>query len=85
MTTDLATPDLSDLSAWSEPIEMIPGPEGEAGRGSVRTEQIILPDGTWLAGGSTEATKLDAVKEIRAKAKAASVSTSIIQLCACDV
>jgi predicted neuraminidase len=65
------TADFADPSAWSTPVEMVEGPEGEAGRGTVRTEQITLDGGaTWLAGGSTEATDLDEVRKIRAAAKA---------------
>jgi hypothetical protein len=72
MSAPESTADFSDLSAWTTPVEMVEGPEGEAGRGAVRTEQITLDGGmTWLAGGSTEATKLDEVRRIRADAKAA--------------
>ncbi len=72
MTAPESTADFSDLSAWTSPVEMVEGPEGEAGRGAVRTEQITLDGGaTWLAGGSTEATNLDEVRRIRAAAKAA--------------
>lgn len=41
---------LLDTAAWSTPIELVPGPEGEAGRGAVRTEQIVV-GGVFLAGG----------------------------------
>jgi len=37
---------------WTEPVELVPGDEG--GRGPVRSKPIILSDGTWLAGASTE-------------------------------
>lgn len=72
MSVPESADDFSDLSAWTSPVEMVEGPEGEAGRGTVRTEQISLDGGaTWLAGGSTEATNLDEVRRIRASAKAA--------------
>ena len=62
--------ELSDPGAWSAPVEQVPGPEGEAGRGAVRTEQIVV-GGRWLAGGSTEATSAEAVAAINAAGKAA--------------
>lgn len=37
---------------WSEPVELVPGDEG--GRGPVRSKPIVLSDGSWLAGSSTE-------------------------------
>jgi len=37
---------------WSEPVELVPGDIG--GRGPVRCKPIVLSDGAWLAGGSTE-------------------------------
>ena len=62
--------ELSDPGAWSAPVEQVPGPEGEAGRGAVRTEQIVV-GGRWLAGGSTEATSAEAVAAINAAGEAA--------------
>jgi len=37
---------------WSEAEELVPGDAG--GRGPVRCKPIVLSDGTWLAGASTE-------------------------------
>ena len=37
---------------WSEPVQLVPGDEG--GRGPVRSKPIVLSDGSWLAGSSTE-------------------------------
>lgn len=37
---------------WTEPTELVPGDEG--GRGPVKNKPIILSDGSWLAGASTE-------------------------------
>jgi len=37
---------------WSEPVELVPGDAG--GRGPVRCKPIVLSDGAWLAGASTE-------------------------------
>lgn len=37
---------------WSEPVELVPGDEG--GRGPVRSKPVVLSDGSWLAGASTE-------------------------------
>ncbi len=37
---------------WSEAKELVPGDVG--GRGPVKNKPIILSDGTWLAGASTE-------------------------------
>lgn len=39
-------------AAWSAPRELVPGDEG--GRGPVKNKPIILQDGAWLAGASTE-------------------------------
>jgi predicted neuraminidase len=39
---------------WSEPVELVPGDKG--GRGPVKNKAIVLSDGTWLAGASTEHT-----------------------------
>lgn len=41
-----------DGATWSEPQELVPGDDG--GRGPVRNKPIILADGAWLAGASTE-------------------------------
>jgi len=38
--------------SWTEPVELVPGDEG--GRGPVRSKPIVLSDGSWLAGSSTE-------------------------------
>lgn len=37
---------------WTEAVELVPGDHG--GRGPVRNKPIILSDGTWVAGASTE-------------------------------
>jgi predicted neuraminidase len=37
---------------WTEPVELVPGDKG--GRGPVKDKPIILSDGSWLAGASTE-------------------------------
>jgi predicted neuraminidase len=37
---------------WTEPVELVPGDEG--GRGPVRSKPIILSDGSWFVGSSTE-------------------------------
>lgn len=41
-----------DGKSWGEARELVPGDKG--GRGPVRNKPIILSDGTWLAGASTE-------------------------------
>ena len=41
-----------DGHEWTEPAPLVPGDEG--GRGPVRCKPIVLSDGTWLAGASTE-------------------------------
>ena len=41
-----------DGHTWSEPAELVAHDQG--GRGPVRCKPIILHDGTWLAGSSTE-------------------------------
>lgn len=41
-----------DGNTWSEATELVPGDQG--GRGPVKNKPILLPDGTWLAGASTE-------------------------------
>eukprot|EP01052_Picozoa_sp_SAG31_P026350 SAG31_NODE_2382_length_5827_cov_1.421962_5_plen_216_part_00 len=48
------TEDFSAGGVWSQAVELVPGPEGEGGRGAVRTSLLIMPDGSLLAGGSTE-------------------------------
>lgn len=37
---------------WSDAVELVPGDHG--GRGPVRCKPIVLSDGAWLAGASTE-------------------------------
>jgi hypothetical protein len=54
----------ADSSMWSTPAELVPGPEGEAGRGAVRTEQIVV-GGLVLAGGSTEVKDAAVVAEMK--------------------
>lgn len=39
-------------ATWSAPVELVPGDFG--GRGPVRCKPIVLSDGAWLAGASTE-------------------------------
>ncbi len=39
-------------ATWSEATELVPGDHG--GRGPVRCKPIVLSDGAWLAGASTE-------------------------------
>jgi len=39
-------------ATWTEPIELVEGDKG--GRGPVRCKPIVLSDGAWLAGASTE-------------------------------
>jgi len=39
-------------ATWSKPVELVPGDKG--GRGPVKDKPIILSDGAWLAGASTE-------------------------------
>lgn len=41
-----------DGHTWSEPVELVPHDQG--GRGPVKNKPIVLSDGTWLAGASTE-------------------------------
>ena len=41
-----------DGKTWGRPAELVPGDDG--GRGPVRNKPIILSDGAWLAGASTE-------------------------------
>ena len=41
-----------DGAKWSRPVELVDGDRG--GRGPVRCKPIILSNGTWLAGASTE-------------------------------
>jgi predicted neuraminidase len=41
-----------DGATWSEPVELFPHDQG--GRGPVKNKPIVLSDGSWLAGGSTE-------------------------------
>jgi predicted neuraminidase len=41
-----------DGKTWSTPEELVAGDHG--GRGPVRNKPILLSDGTWLAGASTE-------------------------------
>lgn len=41
-----------DGRTWTEPTELVTGDEG--GRGPVRTKPIVLTDGSWVAGASTE-------------------------------
>ncbi len=41
-----------DGKTWSEATELVPGDKG--GRGPVKNKPILLQDGTWLAGASTE-------------------------------
>jgi predicted neuraminidase len=41
-----------DGHTWSEPVELVAHDQG--GRGPVKNKPIILSDGTWLAGTSTE-------------------------------
>lgn len=41
-----------DGHTWSDATELVPGDEG--GRGPVKNKPILLKDGTWLAGASTE-------------------------------
>ncbi|MFP6615695.1 MAG: sialidase family protein [Candidatus Hydrogenedentota bacterium] len=41
-----------DGRTWSEATELVAGDKG--GRGPVKNKPILLPDGTWLAGASTE-------------------------------
>lgn len=41
-----------DGKSWSEASELVTGDKG--GRGPVKNKPILLPDGTWLAGASTE-------------------------------
>lgn len=38
--------------SWSDAVELVPGDAG--GRGPVKNPPLLLPDGTWLAPGSTE-------------------------------
>lgn len=39
-------------ATWSDAVELVPGDDG--GRGPVRNKPIVLSDGAWLAGASTE-------------------------------
>jgi predicted neuraminidase len=41
-----------DGKTWSDATQLVDGDEG--GRGPVKNKPILLPDGTWLAGASTE-------------------------------
>ncbi len=41
-----------DGDTWTEPAELVPGDVG--GRGPVKNKPIVLSDGAWLAGASTE-------------------------------
>jgi predicted neuraminidase len=41
-----------DGVSWSEPVELVSGDKG--GRGPVRSKPVVLSDGSWLAGASTE-------------------------------
>lgn len=41
-----------DGHTWSEAVELVPHDQG--GRGPVKNKPIVLSDGTWLAGASTE-------------------------------
>lgn len=41
-----------DGGTWSKPAELVPGDVG--GRGPVKNKPILLSDGAWLAGASTE-------------------------------
>lgn len=41
-----------DGQSWSDPFELVPGDRG--GRGPVKNQPLVLPDGTWLAPGSQE-------------------------------
>ncbi len=43
---------------WSEPVELVAHDQG--GRGPVKNKAIILSDGAWLAGASTEYKKWEA-------------------------
>jgi predicted neuraminidase len=43
---------------WSAPVELVPFDQG--GRGPVKNKAIVLSDGTWLAGASTEYRRWDA-------------------------
>lgn len=41
---------------WSEPRELVPGPDGERGRGPQKNPPIVLSNGDWLSAGSYEVT-----------------------------
>lgn len=41
-----------DGATWSVPVELVPHDQG--GRGPVKNKPIVLSDGSWLAGASTE-------------------------------
>ena len=43
---------------WSDPVELVPFDQG--GRGPVKNKAIVLSDGAWLAGASTEYQRWDA-------------------------
>lgn len=43
---------------WSDPVELVPFDQG--GRGPVKNKAIVLSDGAWLAGASTEYERWDA-------------------------
>lgn len=40
-------------ATWSTPVELVPG-DTSGGRGPVRCKPIVLSDGAWLAGASSE-------------------------------
>lgn len=41
---------------WSEPRELVPGPDGARGRGPQKNPPIVLSNGDWLSAGSYEVT-----------------------------